>query len=288
MKRRNRRDRRLRLRRRHRRHRHHGARPSCSTTASCPSSARCPPTRTARCSTSTATPWPRPSARRCTPRSSCCAPARPASSSASTIRARSFRYTDLNGLKRLREEKKIVDGMLPKAKAIEDAIRGGVRRVHVMSYKSPEGILAEVFTNEGAGTLIVADMNALSPAEQQSGQVRDAHEPALGQRRRARPARARLHGGRRLRARRAARGIRRARLDRARRDAACRRNCSPTRTSQRFATGCTRSAPSTRRANGASSWPTKTARRRSRSASPRASAPPADACTSAARATTRC
>jgi len=75
-------------------------------------------------------------------------------------------YTDLAGLKRLREEKKIVDGMLPKAKAIEDAIRGGVRRVHVMSYKSQEGILAEVFTNEGAGTLIVADINALSPAEQ--------------------------------------------------------------------------------------------------------------------------
>ena len=78
-------------------------------------------------------------------------------------------YTDLAGLKRLREEKKIVDGMLPKAKAIEEAIRGGVRRVHVMSYKSPEGILAEVFTNEGAGTLIVADVNALTPAEQQSG-----------------------------------------------------------------------------------------------------------------------
>ena len=78
-------------------------------------------------------------------------------------------YTDLAGLKRLREEKKITDGMLPKAKAIEDAIRGGVRRVHVMSYKSPEGILAEVFTNEGAGTLIVADVNALSAAEQQIG-----------------------------------------------------------------------------------------------------------------------
>ena len=78
-------------------------------------------------------------------------------------------YTDLAGLKHLRDQKKIVDGMLPKAKAIEDAIRGGVRRVHVMSYKSGEGILAEVFTNEGAGTLIVADVNALTPAEQQSG-----------------------------------------------------------------------------------------------------------------------
>lgn len=78
-------------------------------------------------------------------------------------------YTDLQGLKKMRTEGKIVDGMLPKAKAIEDAIRGGVRRVHVISYKSPEGILAEVFTNEGTGTLIVADVNALTPAEQQGG-----------------------------------------------------------------------------------------------------------------------
>jgi acetylglutamate kinase len=76
-------------------------------------------------------------------------------------------YTDLRGLKRLREEGRIVEGMLPKAKAIESAIHGGVRRVHVVSYKSPEGILGEVFTNEGNGTLIVADVNALSPAEQQ-------------------------------------------------------------------------------------------------------------------------
>jgi acetylglutamate kinase len=77
-------------------------------------------------------------------------------------------YTDLQGLKRLREEGRIVEGMLPKARAIENAIHGGVRRVHVVSYKSPEGILAEVFTNEGTGTLIVADVNALSPAEQQT------------------------------------------------------------------------------------------------------------------------
>ena len=76
-------------------------------------------------------------------------------------------YTDLRGLKRLRVEGRIADGMLPKAKAIEQALTGGVRRVHVVSYRSPEGILAEVFTNEGTGTLIVADINALSPAEQQ-------------------------------------------------------------------------------------------------------------------------
>jgi acetylglutamate kinase len=76
-------------------------------------------------------------------------------------------YTDVPGLKRLREEGRIADGMLPKAKAIEDALRGGVQRVHVVSYQSPEGILGEVFTNEGTGTLIVADVHALSPAEQQ-------------------------------------------------------------------------------------------------------------------------
>jgi len=80
-------------------------------------------------------------------------------------------YTDLPGLKRLREEGRILEGMLPKAKAIEDAIRGGVRRVHVVSYKAPEGILGEVFTNEGTGTLIVADINALSPAEQLSAKT---------------------------------------------------------------------------------------------------------------------
>ena len=75
-------------------------------------------------------------------------------------------YTDLHGLERLRAEGRIADGMLPKAKAIAEAIRGGVQRVHVVSYRSPEGILGEVFTNEGTGTLIVADVNALSPAEQ--------------------------------------------------------------------------------------------------------------------------
>ncbi|HKU16611.1 MAG TPA: acetylglutamate kinase [Steroidobacteraceae bacterium] len=75
-------------------------------------------------------------------------------------------YTDLAGLARLKAQGSLKDGMLPKAKAIEDAIRGGVRRVHVTSYKSPDSILAEVFTNEGTGTLIVENISALSPAEQ--------------------------------------------------------------------------------------------------------------------------
>ncbi len=49
----------------------------------------------------------------------------------------------------------------PRRTAIESAIRGGVRRVHVISYKSPDSLLAEVFTNEGTGTLVVADLKAL-------------------------------------------------------------------------------------------------------------------------------
>jgi acetylglutamate kinase len=83
-------------------------------------------------------------------------------------------YTDLEGLQRLRKSASINAGMLPKVRAIENAIKGGVRRVHVVSYSGPEGILGEVFTNEGTGTLIVADINAL-PAHEQQSAPGDAH-----------------------------------------------------------------------------------------------------------------
>jgi acetylglutamate kinase len=77
-------------------------------------------------------------------------------------------YTDIEGLRRMRDGGHIKDGMLPKAAAIESAIRGGVRRVHVITYKSSDSLLAEIFTNEGTGTLVVADLKALSPAEQKA------------------------------------------------------------------------------------------------------------------------
>jgi acetylglutamate kinase len=78
-------------------------------------------------------------------------------------------YTDVAGLRRLREEGALSDGMLPKSSAIEAAIRSGVRRVHVISYAAPDALLAEIFTNEGTGTLVVADTKALSAAEQGAG-----------------------------------------------------------------------------------------------------------------------
>lgn len=68
--------------------------------------------------------------------------------------------TDLSGLARLRERGCLEDGMLPKASSIEAALRGGVRRVHIVGAAVPDGLLAEVFTNEGAGTLVVADAAA--------------------------------------------------------------------------------------------------------------------------------
>jgi acetylglutamate kinase len=75
-------------------------------------------------------------------------------------------YTDIHGLKRLRDQGSLKDGMLPKAAAIEHAIVSGVRRVHVISYRSADSLLAEIFTNEGTGTLVIEDLNALSDAEQ--------------------------------------------------------------------------------------------------------------------------
>lgn len=75
-------------------------------------------------------------------------------------------YLDLAGLQEMRASGSLADGMLPKAKAIEAAIKGGVKRVHVISYKLPDSLLLEVFTNEGTGTLIVESIAALTEAEQ--------------------------------------------------------------------------------------------------------------------------
>ena len=78
-------------------------------------------------------------------------------------------YVDRDALRALADAGKLADGMLPKAAAIDFALANGVRRVHVISYKLPDSLLLEVFTNEGTGTLVVNDIAALTPAEQASG-----------------------------------------------------------------------------------------------------------------------
>jgi len=75
-------------------------------------------------------------------------------------------YIDRAGLKKLRDDGSLTAGMLPKAAAIEQALAGGVPRVHVISYTVPDSLLLEVFTNEGTGTLVVNDTKNLSPEEQ--------------------------------------------------------------------------------------------------------------------------
>ena len=76
-------------------------------------------------------------------------------------------YIDRAALAKLEADGKLADGMLPKAAAIDAALANGVKRVHVISYKLPDSLLLEVFTNEGTGTLVVNDVAALTAAEQQ-------------------------------------------------------------------------------------------------------------------------
>ncbi len=78
-------------------------------------------------------------------------------------------YMDLRGLERMKTEGRLAAGMLPKAEAIRSALQNGVRRVHVLSHDAHDSLLLEVFTNEGAGTLVVNDIHVLTPEEQTAG-----------------------------------------------------------------------------------------------------------------------
>jgi acetylglutamate kinase len=71
-------------------------------------------------------------------------------------------YLDLSELQALIESGRISGGMLPKLAACTDALTGGVPRVHIVSGSLPDSLLAEVFTNEGCGTLIVRERSAVA------------------------------------------------------------------------------------------------------------------------------
>ena len=58
---------------------------------------------------------------------------------------------DVAGLKR---DGVISGGMLPKIEGCEDAIRAGVRKVHLVDGRMPHSLLLEIFTREGVGTEI--------------------------------------------------------------------------------------------------------------------------------------
>ena len=51
-------------------------------------------------------------------------------------------------------------GMIPKLEACRAAVTGGVVRAHILDGRVPHAVLLEVFTDEGVGTLVVADREA--------------------------------------------------------------------------------------------------------------------------------
>lgn len=53
----------------------------------------------------------------------------------------------------------ISGGMIPKVECCIDAIHKGVKKVTILDGRVPHALLIETLTNEGAGTMVVADMN---------------------------------------------------------------------------------------------------------------------------------
>ncbi|MBI5676176.1 MAG: acetylglutamate kinase [Nitrospirae bacterium] len=58
-------------------------------------------------------------------------------------------------IKSLISNKTISGGMIPKVQACQNALKGGVRKTHIIDGRVPHALLLEVFTEEGIGTEIV-------------------------------------------------------------------------------------------------------------------------------------
>jgi acetylglutamate kinase len=62
---------------------------------------------------------------------------------------------DLDGLEALLRDGKVDGGMIPKLESCLHALRGGVRRAHVLDGRIPHALLLEFFTREGIGTMVL-------------------------------------------------------------------------------------------------------------------------------------
>ena len=69
-------------------------------------------------------------------------------------------YMDLEQARELLESGKIKGGMIPKLKTCLDTIRQGIPRAHIVNGMTRDSLLREILTNEGSGTLIVANKAA--------------------------------------------------------------------------------------------------------------------------------
>jgi acetylglutamate kinase len=65
-------------------------------------------------------------------------------------------HTTLEELADLEAKGVISGGMRPKIAAVKSALQGGLHNAHLVSGLVPDALLAEVFTNEGSGTMIVS------------------------------------------------------------------------------------------------------------------------------------
>ncbi len=53
------------------------------------------------------------------------------------------------------ENKIIQQGMIPKVMACVEALKGGVKKTHIIDARTPHGLLLEIFTDHGIGTEII-------------------------------------------------------------------------------------------------------------------------------------
>lgn len=66
-------------------------------------------------------------------------------------------FATLAKLEDMENKGEISGGMLPKSSAIKAALNAGVPSVHLVSGVQADAVLVEIFTNEGAGTMIVRE-----------------------------------------------------------------------------------------------------------------------------------
>ena len=69
-----------------------------------------------------------------------------------------IREIDVAGAAALSEKGVISGGMIPKVECCKDAIGRGVKKVIILDGRVPHALLLETLTDEGAGTMFVADL----------------------------------------------------------------------------------------------------------------------------------
>ena len=69
-----------------------------------------------------------------------------------------IREIDVAGAAALSEKGMISGGMIPKVECCKDAIGRGVKKVIILDGRVPHALLLETLTDEGAGTMFVADL----------------------------------------------------------------------------------------------------------------------------------